>query len=97
MKHENKRRGTSDASVYQRLKPFTIVGAAIALGIIGFDPDDQARNPPVEQVVEDLQPPEGEVRSGQANSVGQLSTGHPDSHNTKSWDLPTAEHWNGLP
>ncbi len=37
-------------------KPFTILGAAIALGLIGFSPEDPGEMEPVEQRQDDVQP-----------------------------------------
>lgn len=49
MKRETSKPGKTERTVCRRLKPFTLVGAAIALGLVGFDPDDAIRREPVEQ------------------------------------------------
>jgi len=58
------KRNKGERNVYKRLKPFTILGAAIALGIIGFDPNDPVQFDPVEQQYDDMQVSAGDFDDG---------------------------------
>lgn len=88
MKREESRRDKTDRTVYQRVKPFTIVGAAIALGLIGFDPDDPVQAEPVEQPQDDVQPIVRDFKDGSPDASRVFSDTFPLSGDRFTYEIP---------
>ena len=75
MKPEKPETRRPDRTFYNRLKPFTIVGAAMALGLIAFDPDEALQAAQTEQSRDDAQP----VNEERVDTAEDLSGNHAEA------------------